>query len=94
VALRTEQRLAESFAEARNNLEGQWARGYEINTEDLRVALREYRSFFQTLVERPWSAVRNRHRDAGPDRVRQLAPKRRPPLLPRHWCGDGTAVVR
>ena len=43
-------RLAESFAEARNNLEGQWARGDEINTEDLRVALRKYRSFFQKLM--------------------------------------------
>ena len=38
-------RLAESFAEARNNLEGQWARGDEINTEDLRVALRKYARF-------------------------------------------------
>ena len=43
-------RLAETFAEARNNLEGQWARGDEINTEDLRVALRKYRSFFQKLM--------------------------------------------
>jgi hypothetical protein len=43
-------RLAESFAEARSNLEGQWARGDEINTEDLRVALKKYRSFFQKLM--------------------------------------------
>lgn len=43
-------RLAQTFAEARNNLEGQWARGDEINTEDLRVALRKYRSFFQKLM--------------------------------------------
>ena len=43
-------RLVEGFAEARNNLEGQWARGDEINTEDLRVALRKYRSFFQKLM--------------------------------------------
>ena len=43
-------RLAESFAEARSNLEGQWARGDEINTEDLRVALKKYRSIFQKLM--------------------------------------------
>jgi hypothetical protein len=43
-------RLVETFAEARNNLEGQWARGDEINTEDLRVALKKYRSFFQKLM--------------------------------------------
>lgn len=43
-------RLAESFADARNNLEGQWSRGDEVNTEELRVALRKYRSFFQKLM--------------------------------------------
>ena len=43
-------RLAESFAEARSKLEVQWARGDEINTEDLRVALRKYRTFFQKLI--------------------------------------------
>jgi hypothetical protein len=43
-------RLAESFADARSNLEGQWARGDEINTENLRVALKKYRSFFQKLM--------------------------------------------
>jgi hypothetical protein len=43
-------RLAESFAEARNKLEGQWDRGDQVNTEDLRVALKKYRSFFQKLM--------------------------------------------
>ena len=43
-------RLAESFAEARSNLEGQWARGDDITTEDRRVALKIYRSFFQKLM--------------------------------------------
>jgi hypothetical protein len=43
-------KLAESFADARNNLERQWDRGEEINTEDLRVALKKYRSFFQKLM--------------------------------------------
>jgi hypothetical protein len=43
-------RLAESFADARNTLERQWDRGDEVNTEDMRVALRKYRSFFQRLM--------------------------------------------
>jgi hypothetical protein len=43
-------RLTESFAGERENLERQWARGEEVNTEDLRVALRKYRSFFQKLL--------------------------------------------
>ena len=43
-------RLAESFAEERNRLERQWDRGDAVNTEDLRVALRKYRSFFQRLL--------------------------------------------
>ena len=43
-------RLAESFADARNNLERQWDRGDQVNTEDLRVALKKYRGFFQKLM--------------------------------------------
>lgn len=43
-------RLAESFAEARSNLESQWSRGGDVSTEDLRVALRRYRSFFDRLL--------------------------------------------
>ena len=43
-------RLAESFAEERNRLEQQWARGDDVNTEDLRIGLRKYRSFFQRLL--------------------------------------------
>ena len=42
--------LAESFAKARNELENQWARGNDVSTEDLRVALRRYRSFFDRLL--------------------------------------------
>jgi hypothetical protein len=43
-------RLAEVFAEERTALEGQWDRGGQVSTEDLRVALRRYRSFFQRLL--------------------------------------------
>jgi hypothetical protein len=43
-------RLAESFAQERTDLEQQWDRGEQISTEDLRVTLRRYRSFFDRLL--------------------------------------------
>jgi hypothetical protein len=43
-------RLAEVFAEERSNLEKQWDRGDSVSTEDLRVALQRYRSFFHRLL--------------------------------------------
>jgi hypothetical protein len=43
-------RLAETFAEERTRLEGQWDRGDNVSTEDLRVALQRYRSFFTRLL--------------------------------------------
>jgi len=46
----TIKRLAESFAEARTGLERQWARGGDVSTEELRVMLRRYRSFFDRLL--------------------------------------------
>ncbi len=42
--------LAESFANQRSNLENQWSRGDNVSTEDLRVALKRYRSFFGRLL--------------------------------------------
>lgn len=44
------QRLAEIFAEERANLDQQWDRGDSVSTEDLRLALRRYRSFFGRLL--------------------------------------------
>jgi hypothetical protein len=44
------QRLADGFAEERERLEGQWGRGEDVGTEDLRVALQRYRSFFRRLL--------------------------------------------
>ena len=46
----TMKRLAESFAEERARLEGQWDRGDDVSTEDLRIALRRYRAFFGRLL--------------------------------------------
>src|ERR1700693_4437353 len=43
-------RLAEVFAEERSRLEQQWDRGNNVSTEDLRIALQRYRSFFQRLL--------------------------------------------
>jgi hypothetical protein len=43
-------RLAEIFTEERDRLESQWRQGGEVSTEDLRVALHRYRSFFNRLL--------------------------------------------
>jgi hypothetical protein len=43
-------RLAETFSEERQRLEHDWHAGDEVSTEDLRVALQRYRSFFQRLL--------------------------------------------
>jgi hypothetical protein len=43
-------RLAEVFAEEKTRLEGQWDRGGDVSTEDLRQALRRYRSFFGRVL--------------------------------------------
>jgi len=43
-------RLAQSFADERSRLETQWTRGEDVSTEDLRVALQRYRSFFDRLL--------------------------------------------
>ena len=44
------QRLAQIFADERAKLEGQFKRGDNVSTEDLRQALRHYRSFFSRLL--------------------------------------------
>lgn len=44
------QSLAERFAEQRTALEDQWNSGGQPETEQLRLALQEYRSFFQRLL--------------------------------------------
>lgn len=44
------QTLARSFAARKEGLESQWGRGEEVLTEDLRIALQRYRSFFNRLL--------------------------------------------
>jgi hypothetical protein len=45
------QRLSEGFANERSGLEKQWERGDNVSTEDLRLALQRYRSFFDRLLK-------------------------------------------
>jgi hypothetical protein len=45
------QKLAEGFANERSGLEKQWDSGDNVSTEDLRVALQRYRSFFDRLLK-------------------------------------------
>lgn len=44
------ERLSQSFARQRDGLEGTWSRGADVSTEDLRLALQRYRSFFDRLL--------------------------------------------
>jgi hypothetical protein len=44
------QRLADVFANERSKLEQQWDNGDSVSTEDLRVALQRYRSFFHRVL--------------------------------------------
>ena len=43
-------RLAEGFADERRQLETHWERKDQVSTEDLRLAMRRYRSFFERLL--------------------------------------------
>ena len=43
-------RLSDVFAAERTTLDNQWGKGDEASTEDLRLALRKYRSFFERLL--------------------------------------------
>jgi hypothetical protein len=44
------QRLTAGFAQQRSRLEEQWEGGDDVSTEELRVALTRYRSFFNRLL--------------------------------------------
>jgi len=45
------QRLVEGFVNERSALEKKWDSGNNVSTEDLRVALQRYRSFFDRLLK-------------------------------------------
>lgn len=42
--------LSDTFSSERSRLEGQWDREGDVTTEDFRVALRRYRTFFDRLL--------------------------------------------
>ncbi len=42
--------ITQMFANEHRSLEGQWNKGNDVSTEDLRVALQRYRAFFNSLV--------------------------------------------
>ncbi|MFI9803025.1 hypothetical protein ACIHEJ_01370 [Streptomyces sp. NPDC052301] len=44
------QTLASTFAQHKKDLEAQWSQGERVDTEELRGALRRYRSFFNRLL--------------------------------------------
>jgi hypothetical protein len=44
------ERISKSFSDERSHLETQWSRGDEVSTEDLRIALQRYRTFFGRLL--------------------------------------------
>ena len=50
LVLEVVQQLQASFTLARERLESQWSEGEDASTEDLRQALRRYRSFFDRLL--------------------------------------------
>ncbi|MEU4102405.1 hypothetical protein AB0F16_17730 [Streptomyces tanashiensis] len=43
-------KLAATFGDRKKDLEGQWNEGEDVDTESLRKALRQYRSFFNRLL--------------------------------------------
>jgi polyhydroxyalkanoate synthesis regulator phasin len=44
------QRITGRLSSERQRLEDQWAKGDDVSTEDLRIALTRYRSFFDRLL--------------------------------------------
>ena len=50
LVLEVVQDLQTTFGSERSSLEAQWQSGEDVQTEDLRVALRRYRSFFDRLL--------------------------------------------
>jgi hypothetical protein len=44
------ERLTRTFADERETLEEQWSESDDVSTEELRVALQRYRSFFERLI--------------------------------------------
>jgi len=46
------EKITQMFADEHGLLESQWKQGNDVSTEDLRIALQDYRAFFNHLVKR------------------------------------------
>jgi hypothetical protein len=57
------QRVVDTFAQERNDLEHQWSGGGDVSTENLRVCMQRYRAFFSRLL--PINEQAQRAREAG-----------------------------
>lgn len=44
------ERIVQEFTRERSALEQQWSKGEQVSTEDLRICLQRYRSFFNRLL--------------------------------------------
>jgi hypothetical protein len=42
--------ISDSFSDQHRQLEGRWSQDEKASTEDLRMALQQYRSFFSRLI--------------------------------------------
>jgi hypothetical protein len=87
------QRLAQTFSEERAVLESQWEQGDDVSTEDLRVALQRYRSFFDRLLTTCDEAGQRRTLRGPEEQLRSSGPLLVPlrARIPRN--GRGVAVM-
>lgn len=46
------EKITRMFAEQKDGLENQWKQGNEVSTEEMRKTLQNYRSFFNSLVDK------------------------------------------
>jgi hypothetical protein len=71
----TMKRLSDMFTSERSKLETQWSREEPVSTENLRLVLQRYRSFFDRLLGMT-PVERERVREPEPVRERERAPER------------------
>ena len=69
----TMKRLSDMFTSERSKLETQWSREEPVSTENLRLVLQRYRSFFDRLLG---MTPVERVREPEPVRERERAPER------------------
>ena len=77
----TMRRMSDMFTSERSKLEGQWSREEPVSTENLRLVLQRYRSFFDRLLgmtplDAPARPRQEPQRDTERERVREPEPVR------------------